>query len=135
DGTALYYQLHLDYFSPWPGLSGLLASSGLIVMLLTYGTVAVQVAFPFTLFNRRVKNVLLAVMITEHIGIAVLLGLPFFSMAMIAADAVFLPTVFLLWIGGRAARGRDRLRAGARRGGAEPEQSAAEAEADRTLVG
>ena len=54
---------------------------------------AVQVAFPFTLFNRRVKNVLLAAMITEHISIAVLLGLPFFSMAMIAADAVFLPTV------------------------------------------
>ncbi|MET9519674.1 HTTM domain-containing protein [Streptomyces sp. NPDC002994] len=104
DGTALYYPLHLDYFSPWPVLSGLLASSGVIVMLLTYGTVAVQVAFPFTLFNRQVKNVLLAVMITEHAAIAVLLGLPFFSLAMIAADAVFLPTGFLRRIGRWAAR-------------------------------
>ncbi|WP_329119949.1 HTTM domain-containing protein [Streptomyces sp. NBC_01465] len=102
DGTALYYPLHLDYFSPWPGLSSLLATSGVIVMLLTYGTVIVQVAFPFTLFNRRVKNVLLVVMIMEHAGIALLLGLPFFSMAMIAADAVFLPTVFLVWLGDRA---------------------------------
>ncbi|WP_299530310.1 HTTM domain-containing protein [uncultured Streptomyces sp.] len=109
DGTALYYPLKLDYFTPWPGLSDLLASNGLMVMVLTYGTVIVQVAFPFTLFNRRVKNVLLVVMMCEHAGIAVLLGLPFFSMAMIAADAVFLPTVFLVWLGTRAATGRDRV--------------------------
>ncbi|MFD9377203.1 HTTM domain-containing protein [Streptomyces sp. NPDC059999] len=108
DGTALYYPLGLDYFTPWPGLSGMLAGSGTMVMLLTYGTVAVQVAFPFTLFNRRIKNVLLAVMMLEHAGIAVLLGLPFFSLAMIAADAVFLPTVFLVWLGARAGALRRR---------------------------
>ncbi|MFD3513323.1 HTTM domain-containing protein [Streptomyces sp. NPDC058657] len=109
DGTAVYYPLHLDYFTPWPGLSGLLASSGVMVMLVSYGTVIVQVAFPFTLFNRRVKNVLLAVMIVEHASIAVVLGLPFFSMAMIAADAVFLPTVFLVWLGGRVSRVRAKV--------------------------
>ncbi|MFF4092565.1 HTTM domain-containing protein [Streptomyces sp. NPDC001834] len=109
DGTALYYPLKLDYFAPWPALSDILASSGVIVMLVSYGTVIVQVAFPFTLFNRKVKNVLLAVMICEHVGIALLLGLPFFSMAMIAADAVFLPTVFLVWLGDRLALGRRLL--------------------------
>ncbi|GHB66274.1 HTTM domain-containing protein [Streptomyces cirratus] len=108
DGTALYYPLGLDYFTPWPGLSALLAGSGTVVMLLTYGTVAVQVAFPFTLFNRRIKNALLAVMMLEHLGIAVVLGLPFFSMAMIAADAVFLPTGFLVWLGARVALVRVR---------------------------
>jgi hypothetical protein len=82
------------------------------VLLITYGTVAVQVAFPFTLFNRRVKNVLLAAMITEHAVIAVVLGLPFFSLAMIAADAVFLPTSFLCRAGGWAARARERLTPG-----------------------
>lgn len=116
DGTALYFPLKLDYFSPWPALSGLLAASGVVVMLVTYGTVIVQVAFPFTLFNRRVKNVLLVAMIMEHAGIAVLLGLPFFSMAMIAADAVFLPTVFLCWAGDRVSARWNRLfpRAGKR---------------------
>lgn len=109
DGTAVYYPLHLDYFSPWPALSDLMSSSGTMVMLVTYGTVVVQVAFPFTLFNRRVKNVLLAVMMTEHAVIAVVLGLPFFSLAMIAADAVFLPTVFLRRLGAWAARARVRL--------------------------
>ncbi|MFE2541908.1 HTTM domain-containing protein [Actinacidiphila glaucinigra] len=119
DGTALYYPLHLDDFSPWPGLSHAMAASGLMVLVITYGTVAVQVAFPFTLFNRRVKNVLLALMMVEHASIAVVLGLPFFSLAMIAADAVFLPTGFLRWAGDRVARlvrrggGRDAAAGGA----------------------
>lgn len=103
DGTALYYPLHLDDFTPWPALSHTLAGAGLIVMAITYGTVIVQVAFPFTLVNRRVKNVLLIAMIIEHTSIAIVLGLPFFSLAMIAADAVFLPTNFLLWAGSRIA--------------------------------
>ncbi|EPH40664.1 hypothetical protein STRAU_6276 [Streptomyces aurantiacus JA 4570] len=109
DGTAVYYPLQLDYFSPWPALADLLTSHGLLIMLVTYGTVAVQVAFPFTLFNRRVKNVLLAAMIFEHAVIAVVLGLPFFSLAMIAADAVFLPTTFLRRLGGWVARARGGL--------------------------
>ncbi|MFJ3962248.1 HTTM domain-containing protein [Streptomyces sp. NPDC090036] len=121
DGTALYYPLGLDYFSPWPGLSAMVAGSGTLVMLLSYGTVAVQVAFPFTLFNRRIKNVLLVLMMLEHAGIAVLLGLPFFSLAMIAADAVFLPTGFLLWAGVRVSAVRWR-----RRRAVEPEPAAGE---------
>ncbi|MEO3972723.1 HTTM domain-containing protein [Streptomyces sp. CAU 1734] len=139
DGTALYYPLKLDYFTPWPALSDLLAAGGIMVMILTYGTVIVQVAFPFTLFNRKVKNVLLAIMIVEHAGIAVILGLPFFSLAMIAADAVFLPTVFLVWLGARTARGRDRVlrrfRRGSRSAGgpAEPDPEDAPEQA-RTLV-
>ncbi|GAA3393574.1 HTTM domain-containing protein [Streptomyces roseoviridis] len=136
DGTALYYPLQLDYFSPWPALSDLLGASGLIVLLLTYGTVMVQVAFPFTLFNRKVKNVLLAAMMLEHAGIAVLLGLPFFSLAMIAADAVFLPTAFLVWLGARTARGRDRVLRRPRAEAVPPERSrSGDEHSPRTLVG
>ncbi|MEV7519156.1 HTTM domain-containing protein [Streptomyces sp. NPDC091371] len=131
DGTALYYPLGLDYFTPWPGLSGVLAGSGTLVLLLTYGTVAVQVAFPFTLFNRRIKNVLLGVMMLEHAGIAVLLGLPFFSLAMIAADAVFLPTGFLVWAGARVAV----VRFGRRRVAAEAEPALAPAEPAPSAIG
>ncbi|MEV8393331.1 MULTISPECIES: HTTM domain-containing protein [unclassified Streptomyces] len=133
DGTALYYPLKLDYFSPLPDLSGLLATSGVMVMLLSYGTVIVQVAFPFTLFNRRVKNVLLVAMMLEHAGIAVLLGLPFFSLAMIAADAVFLPTNFLRWLGGRVSGlwGRFFLRTGKPL----PEQRSESSDQPPTLVG
>ncbi|MFJ9039733.1 HTTM domain-containing protein [Streptomyces sp. NPDC102406] len=109
DGTAVYYPLHLDYFSPWPALGDLLSAFGPMVLLVTYATVVVQVAFPFTVFNRRMKNVLLVFMMLEHAVIAVVLGLPFFSLAMIAADAVFLPTSFLLRLGGWVARARGRV--------------------------
>ncbi|MBT2444808.1 HTTM domain-containing protein [Streptomyces sp. ISL-36] len=138
DGTALYYPLRLDYFTPWPALSDLLGSSSMTVMVLTYGTVLVQVAFPFALFNRRVKNVLLVAMMLEHAGIAVLLGLPLFSLAMISADAVFLPTAFLVWLGTRVGRGRDRLlsRLLGRPRDTVPEQRRTGGEnAPRTLVG
>jgi hypothetical protein len=104
DGTAPYYPLHLDDFTPWPALSHALAGNSVMIMLVCYGTVIIQVAFPFTLFNRRVKNVLLPAMMLEHVSIAITLGLPFFSLAMIAADAVFLPTSFLRWAGDRLAR-------------------------------
>ncbi|NJQ08028.1 HTTM domain-containing protein, partial [Streptomyces lonarensis] len=104
DGTAVYYPMNLDYFTPFPELSQALTGNGVLVMIMTYGTVFIQVAFPFALLNRKVKNVLLAVMIAEHVGIAVLMGLPFFSLAMIAMDIVFLPTAFLLWLGYRTRR-------------------------------
>ncbi|MEW2620329.1 HTTM domain-containing protein [Streptomyces sp. NPDC048106] len=109
DGTAVYYPLHLDYFTPWPGLAGLMSASGTILMIVAYGTVIVQVAFPFTLLNRRVKNVLLVLLVLEHSVIAVVLGLPFFSLAMISADAVFLPTSFLRRIESFLARARGRF--------------------------
>jgi hypothetical protein len=75
-----------------------------MVMIISYGTVIVQVAFPFTVFNRRLKNCLLVLMIIEHVSIAIVLGLPFFSLAMITSDAVFLPTNFLRWLGDRITR-------------------------------
>ncbi|WP_318208837.1 HTTM domain-containing protein [Streptomyces sp. SJL17-1] len=110
EGSALYYALHLDYFAPWPALSAFLAGSTLLVLALTYLTVMAQVAFPFTLANRRVKNALLAVMIAEHLGIAVVLGIPFLSLAMVVCDAVFLPTAFLIALGARCGRLAERLR-------------------------
>uniref|UniRef100_UPI00068C92DC hypothetical protein n=1 Tax=Streptacidiphilus rugosus TaxID=405783 RepID=UPI00068C92DC len=110
-GTALYFPLHLSYFDPWPGLASLLGGHSTMVFLITYGTVMVQVSFPFLVFNRRIKNVLLVLMMTEHAAIAVTLGLPFFSLAMIAADSVFLPTGFLVRAGQGVARGVARLSA------------------------
>ncbi|MEW2047955.1 HTTM domain-containing protein [Streptomyces sp. NPDC051445] len=133
DGTAAYYPLHLDYFSPWPALADLLAASGTMVMIVTYGTVIVQVAFPFTLANRRLKNVLLALMMVEHTVIAVLLGLPFFSLAMIATDAVFLPTPFLRRLGAWVARTRGRLFPG--EGGTEEPEPQGGGNAEHTPVG
>ena len=57
-----------------------------------------QVAFPFVLFGR-LKYPVLTMLLGMHLGIAVLMGLPLFSGAMIVADAVFLPDRFYRYLG------------------------------------
>ncbi|MDK1475369.1 HTTM domain-containing protein [Streptomyces sp. 549] len=93
DGTALHYVLHLELFQPWPALSHFVDQYPLAIAVISYLTVLTQVAFPFVLFGR-LKYPVLVVLLGMHLGIAVLLGLPFFSGAMIIADAVFLPDRF-----------------------------------------
>ena len=104
EGTAVFYPLRLDYFSPWPWLSNYVSGSMIAVVALTYGTILMQTAFPFAIFNRRVKNCLLVLLLLEHLGIGILLGLPFFSLAIISSDAIFLPTNLLVRIEQRILR-------------------------------
>ena len=92
-GTALHYVVNLDLFRPWPALSALMDGHPLFLAAVGYLTVLIQVAFPFSLFSR-LKYVLLVMLLGMHLGIAVLMGLPLFSAAMIVADAAFLPDRF-----------------------------------------
>ncbi|MFJ6720927.1 MULTISPECIES: HTTM domain-containing protein [unclassified Streptomyces] len=93
NGTALHYVLNLDLFRPWPALSLLLDAHPVAIAIAGYLTVLLQVAFPFVLFGR-LKYPVLVMLVSLHLGIAVLLGLPIFSGVMIVADAVFLPDRF-----------------------------------------
>lgn len=92
-GTALHYVVNLDLFRPWPALSALADSHPLFIAAASYLTVLIQVAFPFALFSR-LKYPVLAMLLGMHLGIAVLMGLPLFSAAMIVADAAFLSDRF-----------------------------------------
>ncbi|WP_307624173.1 HTTM domain-containing protein [Streptomyces sp. V3I7] len=98
NGTALHYALNLDVFRPWPGLSLMVDEHDVLIAIACYLTVLLQVAFPFVLFGR-LKYPVLATLLGMHVGIAVLLGLPLFSGAMIVADAVFLPDRFYRRLG------------------------------------
>ena len=95
NGTALHYVLNLSLFRPWPELSQFADEHRLIIAAAGYLTVLAQVGFPFALFSR-LKYVVLGLLLVMHIGIAVLMGLPMFSGAMIISDAVFRPDRFLL---------------------------------------
>ena len=97
DGTAMHYVMDLEYFSPWPGLSAMLADGSAMGVFISYLTVFVQIGFVFLVFAKRVKYVAIVVLLGMHLGIAILLGLPAFSAAMSIGDALFLPTAFLLW--------------------------------------
>ncbi|NGO42030.1 HTTM domain-containing protein [Streptomyces ureilyticus] len=98
NGTALHYALNLDLFRPWPGLSLMADEHDLLIAIACYLTVLLQVAFPFVLFGR-LKYPVLTMLLGMHLGIAVLMGLPLFSGAMIIADAVFLPDRFYRALG------------------------------------
>jgi len=98
NGTALHYVMNLDLFQPWPTLSHMVDSQQMLVAVVSYLTVLVQVAFPFVLFGR-LKYVFVTILLGMHLGIALLLGLPLFSGAMIVADAVFLPDRFYRFLG------------------------------------
>ncbi|MGW0572626.1 HTTM domain-containing protein [Streptomyces tauricus] len=119
NGTALHYVLNLGLFRPWPKLSVLADEHDVLIAAACYLTVLLQVAFPFVLFGR-LKYPVLSMLLGMHLGIAVLMGLPLFSGAMIVADAVFLPDRFYRRLGrsvryaGRWIRGR---RAAASTGG------------------
>ncbi|MFD3803085.1 HTTM domain-containing protein [Streptomyces sp. NPDC058611] len=98
NGTALHYVLNLDLFRPWPGLSHLVDGHPVLIAVVGYLTVLLQVAFPFVLFGR-LKYPVLCMLLGMHVGIAVLMGLPLFSGAMVIADAVFLPDRFYRALG------------------------------------
>ncbi|AKQ67060.1 hypothetical protein A176_003972 [Myxococcus hansupus] len=86
DGTAIYHAFRSGQFV-WPGFSELLYQNAVVVTLLTHGTVAFQVAFPFLLFlNRYTRLVAVVLGLTFHLGIALFLGLITFSLFMASVD-------------------------------------------------
>ena len=90
DGTAMGYVLRLRWFQPWPGLDGWVLGHGVLLAVMGFVTVFAQIGFPFTVFSPKLKYPSLIVLAGMHLSIAVLLGLPFFSLIMLVGDAVFL---------------------------------------------
>ncbi|TDU80596.1 HTTM domain-containing protein [Streptomyces sp. KS 21] len=106
-GTALHYVLNLELFQPWPALSHFADNYAVLIAIASYTTVLLQVAFPFVLFGR-LKYPVLSMLLGMHVGIAVVMGLPLFSGAMIVADAVFLPDRFYTSLARLCRRARRR---------------------------
>ncbi|HEY0259779.1 MAG TPA: HTTM domain-containing protein [Lacisediminihabitans sp.] len=90
DGTAVYYPLHLQSLTPWPWLSDLASSNSILVNVVTYFAVFIQLFFPFLLLARWTRVIALVGIVGMHVGIGILMGLPLFSMAMMAADGIFI---------------------------------------------
>src|SRR5699024_6589992 len=77
-------------FGTWPVLSDLVTAWGPMVVAISWGSILFQCAFPFMLFNRYTRIVALLGILSFHLGIALLMGLPWFSMTVIAVDAIFI---------------------------------------------
>lgn len=88
-GTAVAYALGDHRYAPWPGLNELVVGVPGLVTVASVGSVALQLLFPVLVLWRPTRALVLAAAVSMHVGIAVLLGLPFFSLAMLSLDAVF----------------------------------------------
>lgn len=88
-GTALYYPLSLHEYGVMPWANELLTSNGLILTAATYFAVFVQLFFAPALLHPYTRRVAVLAVIAMHVGIAVLMGLPWFSLSMIAFDGIF----------------------------------------------
>lgn len=110
EGVGLYYPLQIDQYAAWPGLNEIVYSSGLFVTIGSYVTVFVQVLFPLLLMRRGTRVVALVLVFSMHVGIAVTMALPWFSLAMIAADAVFIRDDTYQAVARWIRRGRQRRR-------------------------
>lgn len=92
-GYAIYNPLHVERFGPWPELSALLTTWAPAVTVISWSSIIIQMCFPMMLLNRISRVIGLFGILSFHIGIAVLMGLPWFSLAMIAIDSIFIRDV------------------------------------------
>lgn len=89
DGTALYYILRSEQFT-LPGISPLIYHSAALVAIGTYATLLLQGAFPWLIFHRRLKWIMLLGAFLFHASIAILMGLLWFSASIIVIDAILI---------------------------------------------
>ncbi|MHA3683047.1 HTTM domain-containing protein [Leucobacter sp. HY1908] len=89
-GWAVYDPLHTMRFGTWPILSDLLTTWGPAVTIAAWGSILIQIGFPLMLLTRPTRLVALAGILSFHIAIGVVMGLPWFSLTMIAIDAIFI---------------------------------------------
>lgn len=88
DGTAIYYIMNVGEFRLDPWLSHVYNNASLVTML-TYGTFVFQSAFPFAVFNKTLKWIVLPVALSFHLAIAYCMDLVSFSLVMLGAELIF----------------------------------------------
>jgi hypothetical protein len=89
-GEAVYAPLHTVQFGTWPALSELVTTWGPSVTVAAWGSIILQMCFPMMLLTHPTRVIALVGIMGFHLGIALLMGLPWFSLTMIAIDFVFI---------------------------------------------
>lgn len=90
NGWAVYDPLNTMRFGTWPILSDLMTAWGPAVAIATWGSVLIQIGFPLMLLARPTRLIALFAILGFHLAIGVVMGLPWFSITMIAIDAIFI---------------------------------------------
>lgn len=90
EGYAVYNPLQTMRFGTWPILSDIVTAWGPAVAIGTWGSIILQIAFLLMLLSRPTRLFALFGILSFHIAIGVLMGLPWFSLTMIAIDSIFI---------------------------------------------
>lgn len=88
DGTAVYYPLHTDAYSPWHDILQPLFTLAPVIAGASWMAIIAQLLFPVLLVYRPTRMLALVVITGMHAGIGIFMGIGFFSLAMIAVDVV-----------------------------------------------
>lgn len=88
-GTAVYYIMQVEQYSIGLLPDFLITNPEFIVMA-TYASVLIKLAFPFAIFNRYTKYIVLTGIVLFHLGILFQMGLVTFSLIMIAMDLLLI---------------------------------------------
>ncbi len=112
NGTAVYYPLQTDAYSPWNDVLHPLYASSAFIAGATYTAIFVQMFFPVFLIYRPTRFVALIVVTGMHLGIGLLMGIMYFSLVMIAVDMILVSDTSWVragaWVDKRVRRGSDR---------------------------
>jgi len=81
-GVALYYIFQVDEYTRGV-FSDIIINSNVLLVVATYFSIIIKIAFPFALFNKYLKYVVVSALIAFHVGIAIEMGLVTFSLIMI----------------------------------------------------
>ncbi|MGI6879937.1 HTTM domain-containing protein [Microbacterium sp. gxy059] len=90
NGTAVYNALTVERYAIWPEINELITAWAPMAAAAAVGSIVLQMSFPFMLLNRFTRIIALFGILSFHVAIGLFMGLPWFSMTMIAADAIFI---------------------------------------------
>jgi hypothetical protein len=113
DGTAVYYPLQTEAYSPWHDVLQPVLANSVLIAGATYTAIFVQLFFPVLLLYRPTRFLALVAITGMHLGIGILMGIMYFSLVMIAVDMILVSD--RSWIAARdwiRRRPANRLRSG-----------------------
>lgn len=92
DGTVVWYGIGSLAYSRWPGCALFSAGGGILSRVLTWGTLALELAFALGVWAPRRRVPLTLALMALHLGIAIFLeGLAAFNLVMVVGLVLFLP--------------------------------------------
>jgi predicted DCC family thiol-disulfide oxidoreductase YuxK len=98
DGSAVWAVFTMDeYYSPF--ILNVLGSQYWLVNVGTYGTILIELAYPFLIWQKSTRPYLLVAALFLHAGFAVLMGLFYFSFVMMMGHMSFVRPEWLTRLG------------------------------------